>query len=531
METEEIITQLYALRAGLSLIAKQNDMYDAEIVAAEREKSRAIGAAEHRKMLATESARRKMNNALSNADTSRSRLESLERKVTTAKALLGQKKEMYERNEESLKKIKTAKKDLAKSKRAVWLQVVAVTVFILIHIAAAVMLWTFNSPLVFAAIGIAILCPNVIEIVIAIKNKDKLYRFMSGEYNGDTAKHPVWVYIVNIILYVAAIICFIFIGNKLNGAEKLQLLAVHGIAILFSLACIIVTGIFHNLYRLMGKDEVRNREYDVRSKNDAFERRDRLQQEHEDASRAYEEAQKEYVTNKDFLQSVQEKERNAIFKTEIEAANATKDATNEYNSECAKAESKYTAAVSASKNTHGRISVGIWETLITTYGKLLDARDWKILDIVIWQLETGRADTVKEALQLADREIQTERIVQTMLSASAAISQRIEDGFGNLQTQLNRSFYALATCFASVASSISNQISKSSDLIAGKIDENAQATATLYESQRDNMITTNRNFEQLFSQASLQTALLEKSNHSSKELIETVKKMRNVQNT
>lgn len=43
-------------------------------------------------------------------------------------------------------------------------------------------------------------------------------------------------------------------------------------------------------------------------------------------------------------------------------------------------------------------------TLENTYGDILDSRDWDKLEAIIYLLETHRADTVKEALQLIDRE-------------------------------------------------------------------------------------------------------------------------------
>ncbi|MDE7082381.1 MAG: hypothetical protein K2O89_01595 [Clostridia bacterium] len=46
-------------------------------------------------------------------------------------------------------------------------------------------------------------------------------------------------------------------------------------------------------------------------------------------------------------------------------------------------------------------------TLENTYGDILNYRDWDKLDMIIYLLETYRADTIKEALQLIDREQQS----------------------------------------------------------------------------------------------------------------------------
>ncbi|MDE7452866.1 MAG: hypothetical protein K2N22_00475 [Clostridia bacterium] len=67
------------------------------------------------------------------------------------------------------------------------------------------------------------------------------------------------------------------------------------------------------------------------------------------------------------------------------------------------------------------------------FSYLLDERDWKNLDLVIYELETRRADTVKEALQLVDRELQTERIQQTIVQATEQICYEIRRGFAELR--------------------------------------------------------------------------------------------------
>ena len=45
-------------------------------------------------------------------------------------------------------------------------------------------------------------------------------------------------------------------------------------------------------------------------------------------------------------------------------------------------------------------------TLENTYGDIINYRDWDKLDMIIYLLETYRADTIKEALRIIDREQQ-----------------------------------------------------------------------------------------------------------------------------
>lgn len=60
-----------------------------------------------------------------------------------------------------------------------------------------------------------------------------------------------------------------------------------------------------------------------------------------------------------------------------------------------------------------------YRELLEQFSSLLDERDWKNLDLVIYQIETGRADSIKEALHQVDRELQTERIVKSVFNAAA----------------------------------------------------------------------------------------------------------------
>lgn len=64
---------------------------------------------------------------------------------------------------------------------------------------------------------------------------------------------------------------------------------------------------------------------------------------------------------------------------------------------------------------------------------ILDERDWKNLDLVIYELETHRADSVKEALQLVDKELQTERIQQTIVQATEQVCYEIRRGFAEMR--------------------------------------------------------------------------------------------------
>ena len=92
-------------------------------------------------------------------------------------------------------------------------------------------------------------------------------------------------------------------------------------------------------------------------------------------------------------------------------------------------------------------SKGIYDTLVAKYKEMLDIRDWKYLDLIIFYFETGRADTLKEALQQVDRRVQANEIISAIKSASSSICSTINSsmsslggviqaGFNNLSNQL-----------------------------------------------------------------------------------------------
>ena len=58
---------------------------------------------------------------------------------------------------------------------------------------------------------------------------------------------------------------------------------------------------------------------------------------------------------------------------------------------------------------------------------VIDFRDWGNVDLLIYYFETGRADTVKEALQLVDRQLQTDQMVRAIEMASQELQRTIQD--------------------------------------------------------------------------------------------------------
>ncbi|MDE6605215.1 MAG: hypothetical protein K2K85_04245 [Clostridia bacterium] len=130
-------------------------------------------------------------------------------------------------------------------------------------------------------------------------------------------------------------------------------------------------------------------------------------------------------------------------------------------------------------------SAAVYESLQKTFNKLLDERDWQYLDLIIFYIETGRAESIKEALQLLEREIQTKRIIGAIQEATECICSTIESAAARISAQLGV---------------ISNQLSQIASQQQVQIAQNAE----------------------IISQAKLQNALIAKSNVTSEQLMNDV---------
>ncbi|MDE6870255.1 MAG: hypothetical protein K2J75_05955 [Clostridia bacterium] len=132
----------------------------------------------------------------------------------------------------------------------------------------------------------------------------------------------------------------------------------------------------------------------------------------------------------------------------------------------------------------------VYIALEKEFGKLVDVRDWKYIDVLIYYFETGRADSIKEALQLLEREIQTERIIGAIDSATKRIRSAIKIAVNTISGQLGV---------------ISNQLTQSIAL------------------QKTQIAQT----QMLLSQENMRNALIAKSNVTSEKLMQDVEYIKN----
>lgn len=165
------------------------------------------------------------------------------------------------------------------------------------------------------------------------------------------------------------------------------------------------------------------------------------------------------------------------------------------------------------KSTHEKVvlvskyAMEIYNSVVDEFSKSLpnlDCRDYKHVDLIIYLLETGRADEMKEALQQTDVYVSTERIVQAINNATETISLSINKNFSRLENAIIKNTYELGN----------------------KIDRLTYNVNAMSDRQSALISELNKNVEKTNSAIKMQNALLEKSNVSSAEMASNVERMR-----
>lgn len=160
------------------------------------------------------------------------------------------------------------------------------------------------------------------------------------------------------------------------------------------------------------------------------------------------------------LENALNSKRNDLSKLNSEAYGLKRKIDEEYSKECEKSKRHVIAA--------GEII----QALRDSYSYLIDMRDWENIDLIIYSLETRRADNMKEALQVVDGERRTNRITTAITRANMEIRNSIKDGLSNLRSEINANFCTLSqqitlhtTLLSSQLSEIANQTSMNRALI------------------------------------------------------------------
>lgn len=147
------------------------------------------------------------------------------------------------------------------------------------------------------------------------------------------------------------------------------------------------------------------------------------------------------------------------------------------------------------------------KALIKSFSTFIDPRDWEHIDLIIFFMESGRADSMKEALQQVDQEVRTNRIIGAIQNAGIQISQAISEGLSSMQTTMVKCFSIISTQINIISTQQMNALAQLSNRIN---DISGQLKA----------VSTNLN------NINFSKALSAKSNATSEQLISDVHYMR-----
>ena len=107
-------------------------------------------------------------------------------------------------------------------------------------------------------------------------------------------------------------------------------------------------------------------------------------------------------------------------------------------------------ALCTEKSVTARYANGVYTQLVKDYNSFLSTGDWQNLDYIIYLFETGRADSIKESLQLLDQVKRHEMIIVAM----GHISNNIRAGFGELKSTMMNGFSSMSSQLRSLSASL-----------------------------------------------------------------------------
>ncbi|MCM1545427.1 MAG: hypothetical protein NC033_00155 [Clostridiales bacterium] len=150
------------------------------------------------------------------------------------------------------------------------------------------------------------------------------------------------------------------------------------------------------------------------------------------------------------------------------------------------------------------------KALTAQFTPLLDERDWQHLDLVIYQLETRRADSIKEALQLVDRELQTERLESSIGVAIKSISYTLAHGFTALQESIRKN-----------CTELSGRLQDTNLQLSAAVGQISAANRQL-EAGSARLVGVSEKLAELSDSVNVGNALQEKANETSAQLMDDI---------
>lgn len=185
--------------------------------------------------------------------------------------------------------------------------------------------------------------------------------------------------------------------------------------------------------------------------------------------------------------------------------------------ECYAVVNRSKAIVERDRAYRSKLSQEMYNALVAQFKSVLDIRDWEHIDLIIFNFETGRADTLKEALQQVDRRVQTDEIIEAIESAGSSIAATINVTMRELRSDLNKSFNRLSEQLA---------IQHAEQMTAlGNINRSIERTNESIAELQSATEKNGKTLENISSAANLNNALIAKIGYDSMSLMDDVNYM------
>lgn len=220
---------------------------------------------------------------------------------------------------------------------------------------------------------------------------------------------------------------------------------------------------------------------------------------------------KEYNRIKQFDEKKYERELNKhnnriiSYKQNINERNCFK---NKLESEYEKYNSEYKKAINIYENTKEQVTLTVqtlFDYMMEEFNDFLDYRDWQNVDLIIFYIETRRAETIKEALYQVDRQNQADTIAMACNEISVSIR--------NLSSSM---MITINNCFSHLENRISEQYKSQTKMFK---DINNSLNLEL-DSMKSNVA---EHIKSITSQQSIQNALISKIEVNTNELAEDMR--------
>ena len=143
-------------------------------------------------------------------------------------------------------------------------------------------------------------------------------------------------------------------------------------------------------------------------------------------------------------------------------------------------------------------SIAIKQALAESYKDLISPADWQHIDVIMYYLETHRADSIKEALNIIDSKLQFEQLTNVITSSAEAVCGYIQSGFIKLN----------------------NNLIKSHEIIMDKLDDIEYKVDANRELIGSTAQVLARGIDRQVSEAKLNNALVKKAHKQIGELLE-----------